>query len=98
MFIGERSRFLKLLLTPWGPKVFSGPAAQLQCSTMALLNKYTASVPCLNPHQNDQGRKGPCCFQRLIALKCLSVKKLKKISIPSLLSLLSSEPNFLLIK
>jgi hypothetical protein len=20
----------------------------------------------LNPHQNDQGRKGPCCFQRLI--------------------------------
>jgi hypothetical protein len=50
----------------------------------------------VNPHQNDQGRKGSCCFQRLIALK--SVKKLKKISIPSLLSLLSSEPNFLLIK
>jgi hypothetical protein len=25
----------------------------------------------INPHQNDQGRKGPCFFQRLIALKCL---------------------------
>ncbi len=22
----------------------------------------------LNPHQNDQGRKGPCYFRRLIAL------------------------------
>jgi len=51
-----------------------------------------------NPHQNDQGRKGPCCFQRLIALKCLKCQKIKKISNPSLLSLLSSEPNFLLIK
>jgi hypothetical protein len=29
-----------------------------------------ASAP-FNPHQNDQGRKGPCYFQRLIALKCL---------------------------
>jgi hypothetical protein len=26
---------------------------------------------CVNPHQNDQGRKGPCYFQRLNALKCL---------------------------
>jgi hypothetical protein len=31
-----------------------------------------------NPHQNDQGRKGPCCFQRLIALKCLKCQKIKK--------------------
>jgi hypothetical protein len=36
-----------------------------------------------NPHQNDQGRKGPCCFQRLITLKCLKCQKIKKISIPS---------------
>ncbi len=27
----------------------------------------------VNPHQNDQGRKGPCCFQRLIALKLKTV-------------------------
>ncbi len=25
----------------------------------------------INPHQNDQGQKGPCCFQRPNALKCL---------------------------
>ncbi len=32
-----------------------------------------------NPHQNDQGRKGPCYFQkRLIALKCLKCQKIKK--------------------
>ena len=31
-----------------------------------------------NPHQNDQGRKGPCFFQRLIALKCLKCQKIKK--------------------
>ncbi len=31
-----------------------------------------------NPHQNDQGRKGPCCFQRLIALKCQKCQKIKK--------------------
>ncbi len=31
-----------------------------------------------DPHQNDQGRKGPCCFQRLIALKCLKCQKIKK--------------------
>jgi hypothetical protein len=31
-----------------------------------------------NPHQNDQGRKGPCFFQRLIALKCLKLQKIKK--------------------
>jgi len=29
-----------------------------------------------NPHQNDQGRKGPCYFQRLIALKCLKCQKI----------------------
>ncbi len=32
--------------------------------------------PFFNPHQNDQGRKGPCCFQRLIALKCLKCQKI----------------------
>ncbi len=32
----------------------------------------------VNPHQNDQGRKGPCYFQRLIALKCLKCQKIKK--------------------
>jgi hypothetical protein len=32
----------------------------------------------LNPHQNDQGRKVPCFFQRLIALKCLKCQKIKK--------------------
>jgi hypothetical protein len=32
----------------------------------------------INPHQNDQGRNGPCFFQRLIALKCLKCQKLKK--------------------
>jgi hypothetical protein len=30
----------------------------------------------LNPHQNDKARKGPCFFQRLIALKCLKGKKI----------------------
>jgi hypothetical protein len=30
----------------------------------------------VNPHQNDQGRKGPCFFQRLIALKCLKCQKI----------------------
>ncbi len=31
---------------------------------------------CFNPHQNDQGWKGPCFFQRLIALKCLKCQKI----------------------
>ncbi len=30
----------------------------------------------VNPHQNDQGGKGPCYFQRLIALKCLKCQKI----------------------
>jgi hypothetical protein len=30
----------------------------------------------LNPHQKDQGRKGPCYFQRLNALKCLKCQKI----------------------
>jgi hypothetical protein len=30
----------------------------------------------VNPHQNDQGRNGPCFFQRLIALKCLKCQKI----------------------
>ena len=42
--------------------------------------------------------KGPCFFQKLIALKCFSVKKLKKISNPPLVSYLSNEPNFTLRK
>jgi hypothetical protein len=29
-----------------------------------------------NPHQNDQGRKRPCFFQRLIAIKCLKCQKI----------------------
>jgi hypothetical protein len=32
----------------------------------------------ISPHQNDQGRKGPGFFQRLIALKCLKCQKIKK--------------------
>ncbi len=52
-----------------------------------------------NPHQNDQGRKGPCLFQRLIALKCLKCQKIfKKISNPPLGGYLFNEPNFWLIK
>ena len=31
-----------------------------------------------NPNENDQGRKGPCFFQRLIALKCLKCQKIQK--------------------
>ncbi len=31
-----------------------------------------------NPNGNDQGRKGPCFFQRLIALKCLKCQKIQK--------------------
>jgi hypothetical protein len=30
----------------------------------------------LNPHQNDQGLKGPCFFQRLIALKFLKCQQI----------------------
>jgi hypothetical protein len=52
----------------------------------------------LNPHQNDQGRKGPCFFQRLIALECLKCQKIKKIYNPPLGSNLVNEPNFWLIK
>ncbi len=43
--------------------------------------KKTSTMPMpkqLNPHQNDQGRKGSCFFQRLIALKCLKCQKIKK--------------------
>ncbi len=31
-----------------------------------------------NPNENDQARKGPCFFQRLIALKCLMCQKIQK--------------------
>ncbi len=31
----------------------------------------------LNNNENDQGRKGPCFFQRLIALKCLRCQKIQ---------------------
>ncbi len=48
------------------------------------------------PNENDQARKGPCFFQRLIALKC-RVKKFKKISNPPLGSYLVNEPKFCLI-
>ncbi len=33
-------------------------------------------VGTFNPHQNDQGQKGPCYFQRLNALKCLKCQKI----------------------
>ncbi len=32
----------------------------------------------VNPNENDQGRKAPCFFQRLIALKCLMCQKIQK--------------------
>ncbi len=50
-----------------------------------------------NPNENDQGRKEPCFFQRLIALKCLMRQKNQKISNPPLGSYLVNEPNFYLI-
>jgi hypothetical protein len=37
-----------------------------------------------NPHQSDQGQKGPCCFQRLNALKCLKCQRIQKIPNPFL--------------
>jgi hypothetical protein len=55
----------------------------------------TVPAALLNPHQNDQGEKGLAFFK---GLNVLSVKKFKKISIPSLGSFLSSEPNFTLRK
>jgi hypothetical protein len=45
------------------------------CPGFSLIDGYFIAV---NPHQNDQGRKGPCFFQRLIALKCLKCQKIKK--------------------
>ncbi len=51
----------------------------------------------VNPHQNDQGQKGPWCFQMCNALKCLSVKN-SKIPNPPLGSYLFNEHNFSLIK
>jgi hypothetical protein len=32
----------------------------------------------VSPNENDQGRKGTCFFQRLIALKCLKCQKIEK--------------------
>jgi hypothetical protein len=40
--------------------------------------KNVIELSSFNPHQNDQGQKGPCCFQRLIALKCLKCPKILK--------------------
>ncbi len=56
-------------------------------------NSTVICVPYLrfNPYQDGQGRKGPCFFQRLYALKC---QKIQKIPISSLGSFLSNEPNF----
>ncbi len=45
---------------------------------------------------NDE--KGLAFFKGLLLLNILSVKKLKKISNPPLVSYLSKEPNFWLIK
>ncbi len=43
-----------------------------------MLISETLNLHPLNPQQNDQGRKGPCCFQRLNALKCLKCQKISK--------------------
>ncbi len=46
-----------------------------------------------NPHQNDQARKGPCCFKRLNALKCQKYQKIQKIPNPHSGSYLFNESN-----
>jgi hypothetical protein len=51
----------------------------------------------INPNENDHGRKGPCFFQRLIALKRHLCQKIQKKSNPPLGSYLVNEPNFCLI-
>jgi hypothetical protein len=43
-----------------------------------VFQNVAATFADFNPQQNDQGRKGPCFFQRLIALKCLKCQKIKK--------------------
>jgi hypothetical protein len=52
--------------------------AQLNNLETTVLPSRKVDLFSINPHQNDQGRKGPCYFQRLIALKCLKCQKIKK--------------------
>jgi hypothetical protein len=47
------------------PSKFSEPSTHLSSD----IQVPPAGHGLINPHQNDQGRKGPCFFQRLIALK-----------------------------
>jgi hypothetical protein len=47
-------------------------------SDMGKVHDRPSLYKIVNPHQNDQGRKGPCFFQRLIALKCLKCQQIKK--------------------
>jgi hypothetical protein len=35
----------------------------------SLVGKAVILVTGINPNENDQGRKGPCCFQRLKGVK-----------------------------
>ncbi len=58
--------------------------------------QYSAMILTLIRMTKDE--KVLAIFKGLLLYNVLSVKKLKKISNPSLLSLLSNEPNFLLIK
>ncbi len=69
---------------------------EMSCHTEKV--KYAETFFLFNPHQSDQGQKGPWCFQRLYALKCLKCQKIQKIPNPSLESYLFNEPNFCLIK
>jgi hypothetical protein len=70
------------LKTPWLVRWVRRADVIDFCSALGCSSQ--PSIITINPHQNDQGRKGPCFFQRLIAIKCLSVKKFKKISNPPL--------------
>jgi len=56
----------------------SSLTAFLRSITIFLSIKVSNFCKMFNPHQNDQGWKGPCFFQRLIALKCLKCQKIKK--------------------
>jgi hypothetical protein len=50
---------------------------ELEREMMYSVFNLVSSRQMVNPHQNGQGRKGPFCFQRLNALKCLKCQKKK---------------------
>ncbi len=59
--------------------VFVNPGIAAGTTTLFVVwSRQATQTGLLNPHQNDQGRKGPCFIQRLIALKCLKCQKIKK--------------------